>query len=51
MDFRDSAPCHKSVQWLHHRCYMGEHESVVSLANQLRAVAHAFHPLRTHQRY
>ena len=26
--FRNSAPRHKDVHWLHHRCYMGEHKSV-----------------------
>ena len=43
-------PCHKGVDWLHHRSYIGEHKTV-SLANQFRAVAGAFPLLKTHQRY
>ena len=39
--FRNSAPRHEDVHWLHHRCYMGEH----------RAVADVFCPLRTHHIY
>ena len=23
-DFRNSGPRYKDLQWLHHRCYMGE---------------------------
>ena len=43
------APCHEYVHWLHHRCYMDEQKKcAVSLANQLRAVADVFRPLRTH---
>ena len=25
--FRNSAPLHKDVHWLRHRCYMDEHKS------------------------
>ena len=26
--FKNSASRHEDVDWLHHRCYMGEHKSV-----------------------
>ena len=48
--------CHSSLNLTLHHIYIEREREVnikctVSLANQLRAVAEAFCPLRTHQRY
>ena len=47
--FRNSVPREKYVHWLHDIWYM--YGNNVSLVIHLRAVADAFRPLRTHQRY
>ena len=50
--FRNSAPCHKDVHWLHCRCYMVDQRlcNVISKLRNLKS-SEAFISLRTYQRY